>query len=487
MSNPSMSMMRSRTKKKFPALPVLLTVQGIFIQKDGGDIVEQLIKKINMIDILGMMIPGGLMLVLLEKDTLLLNHLRSILCNEGDHILWSIVFLCISYFTGMLLHEIGSVIEKILWKIPWMNPRVYAAINTDLLKLYGGHSEFMLPKVCWIIFSIIGVLALIIIKAILLGVKKKFVCLIGIAICVVPFIVATQFLYWRKFWDVVQGDDEKKYCMRTIIRNEKYIQKDARTTEENARKYGLFCGYHAMFRSFLVMVLVLQIYVYFHPDFDTISEASWLVAMDRVIRTNKMLRFLRYATILAAVLRYWHFACTRFTYLYNGYIYNKFPDYWERESNVPVDVKIGRIPQILKQINDAVVEAKQFKQKARETEKWIKQQDKNNQLSDVQLTDEQREILGNVQEESSAIIELCKQVKNEYTVIKSIRIHSNFPVSVLASVGNRESWPLQKLEKAVDDADKKIQDLRKKMSELQEKEENLKKLLSQLNVVEQGE
>ena len=450
---------------------------------------EQLIKKINMIDILGMMIPGGLMLVLLEKDTLLLNHLRSILCSEGDHALWSIVFLCISYFTGMLLHEIGSVIEKLLWQIPWLNPRIYAAVKSDLLKLHGGSLDIKLPK--WGLLSFVGLFVVAAIMAILLGAILGSICrffrYVGCTVIALLISNITQLPYWKEFGELMRGDDEKKRCMCTIIRNEKYIQKDAGTTDENARKYGLFRGYHAMCRSFLVMVMVLQMYVYFHPDFDTFSGTSWLVAMDRVIRTNKMLCFLRYATILAAVLRYWHFACTRFTYLYNGYIYNKFPDYWERESNVPVDVKIGRIPQMLKQIDDAVVEAKQFEQKAIKTEKWIKQQHKNNQLSDGQLTDEQKEILRNVQDESSAIIELCKQVKKEYTVIKGIRIHSNFPVSVLATVGNRESWPLQKLEKAVDDADKKIQDLRKKMSELQEKKENLNKGLSHLGLVGQGE
>ena len=65
---------------------------------------EQLIKKFNMIDILGMLVPGGLMLLLFENEFNCLNCLTEIIGAGAENVLWIAIFLCGSYLVGIILH-----------------------------------------------------------------------------------------------------------------------------------------------------------------------------------------------------------------------------------------------------------------------------------------------------------------------------------------------------------------------------------------------
>lgn len=83
------------------------------------------IKELTIIDFLGMMVPGSLLLLLLNDDL-------------GIHNIWSgyfgqnaaadtIILLVAGYLVGMVLHEIGDILEKAIWATNVLNPRYYAA------------------------------------------------------------------------------------------------------------------------------------------------------------------------------------------------------------------------------------------------------------------------------------------------------------------------------------------------------------------------
>ena len=82
-----------------------------------------------MIDILGMLLPGGLMLLLLEQDVHWMKDLLDYWGAKADNLLFIMIYLCGSYGVGMLLHEMGSIIEKLMWKVPLFNPSVWAAVE----------------------------------------------------------------------------------------------------------------------------------------------------------------------------------------------------------------------------------------------------------------------------------------------------------------------------------------------------------------------
>ena len=304
---------------------------------------EYLIKKINMIDILGMMCPGGLMLLLMESDIHLLAHLKTALNIQEDKVLWGIVVLGMSYVMGMILHEAGSVIEKILWTNPMMNPRSYAAVSTNMLEHYEEQvdttKDTMLSTVRSLVVGIVAIGIMLASLWIVLGCERnKRILFIAAA------VLAIAALYQGKLCcAVLKLDKAQKNCIRHMISNEKIIMHEMGTTEENWRKFGLFCGYHALFRSLLVMVLILQIAANLTPDTNPGSGAVWLLALDQNIRSKSVYVFLRYAIVLVAVLRYWHYACTRFTYAYNGYLKNKYLKTDAIEEKRKADARIEQI------------------------------------------------------------------------------------------------------------------------------------------------
>jgi hypothetical protein len=370
--------------------------------------VEYLLKKINMIDILGMCIPGGLLLLLLEQDIHCFEGLKTYFGLEPDNFIWIVIFLCGSYGVGMLLHELGSMAEKLLWKNPLFNPRVYAAVSTFLVFEYENFPP-KLPKNAIDENKYLGYLEqnakknekIIKAKNVISGLARSVSILPAFAlvffasgvqhwwmftIVLIVFFLACILIHWGIFdkslyfyiskknedkqneneeskqdsstenadgqpvcSDTVksvpdgtenQNTDAKKlrYNMRKMIREERYISAQAKTDDENARKHSLFRGYYAMARSVLVMLAVLQMYVMIHSA----SSAQWdsvLAQVFECIQSYEPYRYLRYALVLATVLRYWHYSCASYTYLYNGYLKNKL--YGKEESNKEKKTRIS--------------------------------------------------------------------------------------------------------------------------------------------------
>lgn len=328
---------------------------------------EQIIKKINMIDILGMLLPGGLMLLLLEMDFEVLGIMGKYFGFESGNLMWTAIFLCASYFLGMLLHELGSVIEKLMWRNPLLNPRVYAAISTGLLYNYGDKVEAVQKTVelktgesilqenddqassgrknknkgkkikgnkgryIWRIVSSFSVLPVIWFA---LG-ETVWWGRAGILLVLFCSCVALHWQYTKILWKTANVKLYRER-MHQIVKDERVIQKESITSEENSRKYGLFCGYYSLMRSVLVLMAILQIYVIIQAR----SSGSHLVTFYEMVKGFPAYPYLRYVVVTALALRYWHYACAKFTYTYNGYINNKlFPKGEEKATRLNVELK----------------------------------------------------------------------------------------------------------------------------------------------------
>lgn len=91
-------------------------------------------KELNIIDILGIGVPGCLLLLLLGGD----QTAELLWMDQFDNhpLAFGIVLIIVGSLAGMLLQELGDMIEKGLWLIPCLDPKVYAAyiVNTDDLK-----------------------------------------------------------------------------------------------------------------------------------------------------------------------------------------------------------------------------------------------------------------------------------------------------------------------------------------------------------------
>ncbi len=101
----------------------LLTARIDRLEENMGDF----IKDLNIIDYLGIAVPGCILVLLISGDSSAL-YLWTDYFGSNTPALVKGVFLLISgYLAGMLLHEIGDLLEKGAWCIQALDPKSYAA------------------------------------------------------------------------------------------------------------------------------------------------------------------------------------------------------------------------------------------------------------------------------------------------------------------------------------------------------------------------
>lgn len=96
-----------------------------------------LLKEFNMTDLLGMLVPGSVVAFLVDKEYQVLATLSQITGTEFSAVLSITLIIIAGYFSGMLIHEIGDCVEKLLWGYPGFDPRIYAVIKTTYLRERG--------------------------------------------------------------------------------------------------------------------------------------------------------------------------------------------------------------------------------------------------------------------------------------------------------------------------------------------------------------
>lgn len=93
------------------------------------------IKEFNMIDFMGMIFPGSVTVLLFGAETDLWYKMKT-LWGAAPEMAAKLVFIIVmGYFAGMLLHEVGDILEYLTgWSTP-LNPRGCAAVVTGLARV----------------------------------------------------------------------------------------------------------------------------------------------------------------------------------------------------------------------------------------------------------------------------------------------------------------------------------------------------------------
>lgn len=85
------------------------------------------IKDLNIVDFLGIIVPGSILVLLIAGDNAPLFLLWSSYFGADASPLVRGIFLAIAgYLAGMILHEIGDLAEKGAWCFPCLDPKAYA-------------------------------------------------------------------------------------------------------------------------------------------------------------------------------------------------------------------------------------------------------------------------------------------------------------------------------------------------------------------------
>lgn len=87
-------------------------------------------KELNIIDILGICLPGCLLVLLLGGDQT--AQLLWAAQFQDNALAFGIMLITVGSIAGMLIQELGDMVEKGLWLIPWLDPKCYAACAVNI-------------------------------------------------------------------------------------------------------------------------------------------------------------------------------------------------------------------------------------------------------------------------------------------------------------------------------------------------------------------
>lgn len=101
------------------------------------------VKELTIIDFLGILLPGTVLILLFSADFTLMPLWEGYFgaaCGEGV----KAVFLLVGgYAVGMLIHEVGDLLEKgFLWKFYYLNPMIRASREVGVKRLAGRLSSW---------------------------------------------------------------------------------------------------------------------------------------------------------------------------------------------------------------------------------------------------------------------------------------------------------------------------------------------------------
>lgn len=295
------------------------------------DSMNDFLKELNIIDILGIGVPGCLLVLLLGGD-----QTAALLWSEqfgNSSLLFTIALITAGSIAGMLVHELGDMIEKGLWLIPWMDPKTYAAcavtvksIDDKKLKPH----EYPVPE--GLLGLGIGVVSFFAAVLVVFGASAVFPYAMLAAARVTEPAARMGYSVW---WGItplgVLGIGAiiavfalcKKRSgakIETIRKANPYIQTKL-VGHGNTSKRTLYDGWRFVMRN-LVLVWAIANVVSLWKPLDLYRQAAEAMVGDN----GDMTRNLMWLTLMAScaismmLVRYYHYAYLRYKYSLEDYI-----------------------------------------------------------------------------------------------------------------------------------------------------------------------
>lgn len=302
------------------------------------------IKELTIIDFLGILVPGGLVLLLFNPDF----SIRKIWCsyfNPGS-VADSVIFLVAGYLIGMLLHETGDLFEKLIRKCPLFDPCYYAAKKVTLpsessyvlvtstyflnaeINLQSTTSSKMgnavidstsqdksscLKTIRQFIFSSIGVyiiLSSVFFFPLLLksesNIKNVLFALFSLLMILLITVVGIRI---SKPLNKLQNSEAMKFASQNSVIQTKIFGK------ASAAKRQIFDGFYYIMRNLLLVMGVTNTYALFFTNSQYLAQK-----VSNFYKNDN--RTLLYCIIgIVMLIRCCHYAYLKYKYSYEDYLY----------------------------------------------------------------------------------------------------------------------------------------------------------------------
>ena len=292
------------------------------------------IKDLNIIDFLGMLLPGAFVALCLS-----IQHpgawqiLETAIGCELSLSLRITVVLVVGYVIGMLLHELGDRMEKCLWLVPVLNPRLYAARTTKLWKREAenvdrtiqwdetsSHTFRKSVKSVWkewkmCVFSplvVAAVITVLLVAAHML--PLEWGAILGIALEVVLYVTDVYML--RDRFPTDSGDEGYTIkAMRRVLEGDAEYYSHAKQDKESQRKRNLFDGFRSSARNLFLAFIFLHAY--------TSAGEGELGSLIQTQMAKLPVRCVVYGAMLLMLIRYWHYSYLKFKYCYEDNVFER--------------------------------------------------------------------------------------------------------------------------------------------------------------------
>lgn len=305
-----------------------------------GDIV----KEFNMIDLLGLMLPGAFLTIIFGQELGAWATLRDFWGTDNCTGVISVIILVGGYFVGMLLHEMGDLLEKILWLNPLTNPRMYAALATGLNDRYNElcngknapkdnpwkHPILEYALLClgpsFVVFFVFSVFLIISDCAVRIW-NLVFFAAIYILILVLTLLLKNR---WNAKWNTLQA----------ICKNDSYLMyiaakkraSDGEMKSIITSKLDLFEGFRTMVRNIFVALCILVLYAKYFLG--TQNHDSVIISAVRTITNSSFWLHVLFLTSAILLLRYWHFSYLKYKYCYEEIVFHSDKDDEKNEKSI---------------------------------------------------------------------------------------------------------------------------------------------------------
>ena len=294
-------------------------------------------KELNIIDILGIGVPGCLLVLLLVGDQT--EELLWMDQCQGNPLALGILLIVAGSIVGMLIQELGDMIEKGLWLIPWLDPKVYAACAVNIESIDKsemdnhkypvptGNTATVLKRVCGITAFLVVLCASVVFPFSMWHAARAtnntawidWPAWLGL----IPLIVtaAVAYRYTKVFSGKTQDEKEKIESIRLA---NPYIQ--TRLVDHgNTSKRTLYDGWRFVMRNLILVFAISNLVCLWKPlDFYRQVAVNMVAANGSMTFDLFLLSSIISIALSLMLVRYFHYSFLRYKYSLEDYM--ELPD-----------------------------------------------------------------------------------------------------------------------------------------------------------------
>ncbi len=294
---------------------------------------SDIIKEFNMIDLLGMLLPGALVTALLGTEFGLWLWMETTMGIQVTAGIVSVILIIVGFTVGTLLHELGDVLEDLLWSANLLNPKVYAAVVTGYADYYRQKNEAYLLALAadWkgnrlgtTIRGVLMVMLALCCAVVALGGGWTLGLLQGLLAGLLLMLVGER-CFANLVCTRMKGNRRRlnAVCLHHLARCNRFLSFDAAAQGAEGkehlatvmRKRDLFEGFKAMSRNLLLALVGLAMY---GDQTEGLIHALRRAALDGPVRLGLCVLCLG-----LLLMRYYHYSYLKFKYSYEDQLQNE--------------------------------------------------------------------------------------------------------------------------------------------------------------------